>query len=698
MRTLIEKELRENLRWLLVGLAIIGSLLWSAVPKSLAVEIRLTEHSIATMMFYGASVFAIGLGVMQSFADLRTASRSFLFHRSVSISTIFFSKLISGAIIYFIAVGLPLLVVAFWFHTQGIDYLPVRPLQVFPAAVVALACFGFHPAAMFMLARSGKWFGTKLLPLVYVIPLILPGLATSNTMMQGLAVNLLIVSTILVGILIVVKAARDAWVYSLADEGILPRHPAGFASVVTLSFAAVILLSASITFVSVWVDGNLRTDLSNVKEDYAIDADGNAWWAKSKRSRNDRQQTFVSGDRIRRDEAADVRQKLPENLNLNDPMSIFELRKPESCFEGENRFVARDRQTYFDSRGNVLFYDRTLRPPLQAIVSCEGNSFTGNPLRRAVSSMLRLTEEQEPFLWIDRKGFYGYIESKQKITTLLNMPIDAITSFHSMSTLHGRHIERMQLTVLSDGKLHVYRLTDPEGNEWVRNTTLLARADGAMGFAIKEIAVTPPLPPTNPVAIKFRVIGDSKFTVILSGPRPSLLTYDSELDSNWKSTHFMKPKNDAIADLSYLTFSLLPLLLLIILFVITVIGILVDGKLLPLIDVVSYYIQNEYPFVIFAIIVMLLSMHATIYACSRRNLSRSQTVHWCCWAVLLGWATPLAVLAIYTRPTSSRCTRCEKQRRIDLRICEHCGAEWEQPVPKGIEIFDEGVAIQACVT
>jgi len=358
--------------------------------------------------------------------------------------------------------------------------------------------------------------------------------------------------------------------------------------------------------------------------------------------------------------------------------------------------VARDRQTYFDSRGNVLFYDRTLRPPLQAIVSCEGKTFAGNPLQHTVSVMFRLTEEQEPFLWIDRQGFYGFIESKQKVKTLINMPIDAITCSHSLSTFRDRLIERMQLTVLSDGKLHVYRLTDPEGNDWVRTTNI--RADGAMGFAIKEIAVTPPLPPTNPDAIKFRVIGDSKFTVILSGPRPSLMTYDSELDSNWKSTHFRKPKNDAIADLSYLTFSLLPLLLSIILSVVTVIGILVGGKLLPSIDAVSYFIQNEYPFVIFAIIVMLLSMLATIYACSRRKLSRSQIVYWCCWAVLLGWATPLAVLAIYTRPTCSRCSRCDKQRRIDLRKCEHCGSEWERPAPKGIEIFDEGVAIQASVT
>ena len=167
MRTLLEKELRENLRWLLVGLALIGSLLWYATPETLADRVDLTENSIATQMLLGATLFALGLGVMQSFADLRTASRSFLFHRSVSIRSIFYSKLISGAIIYLVATGFPLCLVAIWFARQGLDYLPVRPIQAFPAAVVALACFGFHPAAMLMLARTGKWFGTKLLPLHY---------------------------------------------------------------------------------------------------------------------------------------------------------------------------------------------------------------------------------------------------------------------------------------------------------------------------------------------------------------------------------------------------------------------------------------------------------------------------------------------------------------------------------------------------
>ena len=120
-------------------------------------------------------------------------------------------------------------------------------------------------------------------------------------------------------------------------------------------------------------------------------------------------------------------------------------------------------------------------------------------------------------------------------------------------------IRGVTITVLSIGKLHVNRLNDPEGNEWVPLKT--KRADGTLGFSIKEIAVTPHLPPTTPEAIKFRVIGDSKFTVILDGPRPSLMTYNSESDTSWNATPFRKPKKEVnLNRVVYLTFSLLPLM------------------------------------------------------------------------------------------------------------------------------------------
>ena len=237
----------------------------------------------------------------------------------------------------------------------------------------------------------------------------------------------------------------------------------------------------------------------------------------------------------------------------------------------------------------------------------------------------------------------------------------------------------------------MFRVTGLDGNESVLPNAI--RADGTLGFAIKEIAVTPPLRPTTVMAIRFGVINDTKFTVVLDGPRPSFWTFDSDSDTSWNSTPFRKPSTVTPGErVLHLLFSLLPWLTSIIVFVVSAVGSLVKVESLPPIETIMYSIQDEYAYVIFAIVVMLLAMIATSYACRRRMLSRTQSVGWCCWAVLLGWATPLAVLAIYTRPTCARCTRCEKQRRIDFRKCEHCGSEWERPAPKGIEIFDESIS------
>ncbi len=683
MRTLIEKELRENLRWLWVGLALIGSLVLYATPKTIAERIDQTESSIAIPMLLGASLFALGLGVMQSFAELRTASRSFLFHRSVSIGSIFDSKLISGAIIYFAAAGFPLCLVAIWFAAQGLDYLPVRPIQVYPAAVVALACFGFHPATMLMLARSGKWFGTKLLPLLFVLPIMAIGLFAIITIVHGPALNLLIVGWILVANLVLVAAAKHTWVHSVADEGSNPRRPVHLALKVTLSVASVVFVAILFQVVAAIGVGLLPTNTSGVKEDYAIDADRNLWWAKSKEVRTEPLPVFITGDRLQKDELPDVRRELPEKIRLGWLGQLTSVRRASSCFANELGFFSKDRTTFFDSRGSLLFYDRTLTPPLQARITRDGEPFAGDPRSWSGEDMF-FYEKTEPTFWIDPIGAYRVDGSSLTVETLLQLSIQA-SGQSSRWGSRGNQVEiRREITILSDGKLHVYRLTDKDDNEWFSD-----RGQSTVGFGIREIAVSPPLPPSTWRDIRFHFADDSILTVILTGRRPCFLTYNSKSDTDWAVTPFRNSKMGMNDNLVSFVYSVLPVLYSMVVAIPLGLQMLLDGSSIPSIESVKYFLQDEYGFVILGTVVILISMIGTCYACQRRMLSRKDTICWCCWAVLLGVATPIAVLAIYTRPACARCTGCEKKRRIELRKCEHCGCEWERPAPMGIEIFDE---------
>jgi hypothetical protein len=691
MRTLIEKELRENFRWLWVGFALIGLLVWYSTPKTLAERINQTEISIAMSMLYGASLFALGLGVMQSFADLRASSRSFLFHRSVSIDSIFYSKLISGAILYFVAAGFPLCFAATWFAAQGIDYLPVRPVQVYSAAVVALACFGFHPATMLMLARSGKWFGTKLLPLLFALQVVSIGLTTNNTILHGPALNALIVGLILLGHLILVAAAKHAWVHSVADEGSFPKQPVNLPLKVTLSVAAIVFVTLFFLVVAAIGESWLPKDTSSVEQDYASDADGNLWWVKSKRTRTEPWLTFISGDRLQKDELPDVRRELPEKLQLGHLGKLTEVGRTEGFFTCEIGSSNRDITSYFDRRGGVLLYDRTLTPPLRARITRDGAPFAGDP-RSFNSEDMFFYDKPGPSFWVDPIGAYRILSPSLKVETLLELSIQAKggeTRHTSKDQGSNQAQTQEEITILSDGKLHVYRLTDNDGNEWFPDF-----GRGKSEFKIREIAVSPPLPPSDWKDIRYHFSDDSKFTVVLTGRRPCFLTYNSKSDTNWTVTPFRNPNKDLNNNFENLLFSVLPLLFSIVVAISIGSDILLNGTSLPTIDSFMYFLQDEYGFVILGTVVVLLSMIVTYYACQRRMLSRSETIRWCCWTVLLGLATPIAILAIYTRPACLRCAGCEKKRRIDLRKCEHCGCDWERPAPMGIEIFDDGLGCE----
>ena len=689
MRTLIEKELRENLRWLWVGLALIGSLVWFATPKTIAQRVDPAESTVALAMLLGASLFAMGLGVMQSFADLRTASRSFLFHRSVSISSIFYSKLISGAILYFAAVGFPCVLVALWFAVQGPDYLPVRPIQVYPAAVVALACFGFHPATMLMLARSGKWFGTKMLPMLFVLPIVAIGLASAHTILAGPAWHVMIVGLILLGDLILVAAAKHAWVHSVADEGSFPKQPVSLALKATLSIAAVVFVATLFQVVAAFGAGWLPADTSKVKQDYAIDSDGNIWWVRSKESRMEPWNDFISGDKLQKDELPDVRRELPEKLRLGHLSKLSWMGGTNGCFTGDFGWYEKDRSSYFDSRGSVLVYDRTLTPPLQARITRNGRPFAGDPRGSTWDSEdMFFYNKSGPSFWIDPIGAYRILGSSLKVEPLLEQPIQARGVGRRRIEQRDNQIKRRdEITFLWDGKLHVYHRTDKDGNEWFPQ-----EGRDISDFGLREIAVSPPLPPSNWKDIQFH-FDDSKFTVVLTGRRPCYLTYDSKSDTNWAVTSFRNPNKD-MKDIQRIPISVLPPLFSVVSAIAFGSGMFLDGNSPSSIDSFRYFLQDEYGFVILGTVVLLLSMIGTCYACQRRMLSRSETIRWCCWAVLLGVATPIAVLAIYTRPACAPCTGCEKRRRIDRRKCEHCGCEWERPAPMGIEIFDDGLGCE----
>ena len=166
-RALVWKEWQENIRWLPVGLIAVSVCIWYAYPSQnnhnnfLA---KLLTSQFTTVM----PMLAFALGIVQSYRDLQSGPRAYVQHRLITPKQLFLAKEFAGFAIYSIAILTPLLLLAIYILWTGLRWHPVRPAQLVPSMVLALAAFPFHPTAMLMLARPALWWGTKVLPVFAV--------------------------------------------------------------------------------------------------------------------------------------------------------------------------------------------------------------------------------------------------------------------------------------------------------------------------------------------------------------------------------------------------------------------------------------------------------------------------------------------------------------------------------------------------
>ncbi len=176
MSTIFQKELRDVLKWTPLGIIVIGLLCWQQIPRDIYECDNVTEQ-LAAMILIGSSLFALALGLLQSVFDVRPHARSFLLHRPISTLNIFRGKIAAGFVVHLLAWGIPMLGVLLYLNSVGPERLPVVWTNILLPAFCCLVSFLFHPAAMWMACRAGRWLGTKCLPLI------LPCIAVSVAML-----------------------------------------------------------------------------------------------------------------------------------------------------------------------------------------------------------------------------------------------------------------------------------------------------------------------------------------------------------------------------------------------------------------------------------------------------------------------------------------------------------------------------------
>ncbi len=181
MKTLIRKELRENLKLAVLGLIIYSAFLglnihtYSHWMQSVAAGGQ-GQREVAMMQplvsgeFWGLSgilcaAFGAILGWFQIHNERQRDLWAFLVHRPVTRTQIFFGKILAGLMLYLLVAGLPLTGYLLWALAPGHVAAPFEWAMLRPVAVFSILGMVYYFAGMLTGLRQARWYASRALGL-----------------------------------------------------------------------------------------------------------------------------------------------------------------------------------------------------------------------------------------------------------------------------------------------------------------------------------------------------------------------------------------------------------------------------------------------------------------------------------------------------------------------------------------------------
>jgi ABC-type transport system involved in multi-copper enzyme maturation permease subunit len=139
MKTIIWKELRENLKWAVLALLCLtlaeNATLYQHRDTIDAFNgVTLCSSAFLLVSAFGCSLVGAVLGALQILPELRRDQWAALLHRPAPRSTIFFGKVVAGLLLYLLATALPLLASIAYAAAPGQFPAPLVPGMILPAA------------------------------------------------------------------------------------------------------------------------------------------------------------------------------------------------------------------------------------------------------------------------------------------------------------------------------------------------------------------------------------------------------------------------------------------------------------------------------------------------------------------------------------------------------------------------------------
>jgi hypothetical protein len=177
MRTLIWKELRENIKWALLAAFALGAAEIYALSQTRYSEpdyyyndgVTLCKTTFLTVTTFGYAIVGFLLGLIQILPELKRDRWAALLHRPVSRGVILRGKVAAGLILYGVATVSPFLFIVWRVATPGNFSAPFVPEMVLPGTADICVGAAYYFAALALAIQRGGWIGLRVFPLLAAV-------------------------------------------------------------------------------------------------------------------------------------------------------------------------------------------------------------------------------------------------------------------------------------------------------------------------------------------------------------------------------------------------------------------------------------------------------------------------------------------------------------------------------------------------
>ncbi len=656
MKAILWKEVRENLKWaVLGGIAFAVALAYSL--NQLEQTYRIGSFSdngvmncreLSTVLLFGPIFIGFALGLLQIVPELKRDQWAFLIHRPVHIKTIFWGKVTAGFLLYFGATILPFSLAAGWTVIPGNYPAPFDFHPLLPGIADILCGAVFYLAGITVALRDARWFGTKLAP---VLAACFCATRVTDTDFFSVALLWIAFFAALLALLacgIMTQGSR----YSLQSKSVK------FAGILCLLFAAfAVCVAIKAGYQKIKPEESI---LYRGYEQYEQDLQGKVVivkWAKEETEvrnldgspilKDGKVQKFSYGDFM--DTQHLTRNRFPESYRSGKEWVMQMRNFQDHAYDPDQQELL-----WYYVAGEGIFEGFSQRSCLlEELITPQGFQSPNNPVKERFQDIHLSDAYQNPLLWFGEQVVFVDVERKRVSHIFTSQPpqkILGVAAFKNRSQNLSLS-ERYSICVATDQGLEFF---DTKGQLYTKSPWPMEGEE----YICLGIGKDKPL--THFYVWQYcrnhKMLGYYLTSIPINGEPPV--------------TQWLPSLKEEIAPITLPDY-----------FAVTT-----DSPLM----IKGIRWHNVTPSIFYTFCSMLIG-----YFVMRKNrFSKRKTFGWCSFIFLAGPMGLIAFLLARDWPVKIKCPSCGKQREIGSLTCDFCKAPWPEPARDGTEIFERDASKQ----